>query len=141
MSDEQWVRPAEWFTLGNGRERVVMVPGRVAAWLESRCNLHDVRIMSRGLDPEVTNVLTALYLAGLEWRSAATGTREPPSAEPPAASSAWVSSTTAAGLLGITDRAVRKAIADGRLDATRVANSWRITRESVEHYRARRSVA
>jgi hypothetical protein len=45
----------------------------------------------------------------------------------------------AADVLGISDRAVRKACADGRLDTELVDGQWRITRASVEAYEPRRS--
>ncbi|MGW0456045.1 helix-turn-helix domain-containing protein [Gordonia sputi] len=121
--------------------RIVVVPGRVAAWLEKRCGLNELRVSVRGCDSEVDSVLMALRLAALEWRSAATGTETTASAEPPAISEAWVTTTQAAGMLGISDRAIRKAIAENRIPATRVGNAWRIAREDLEHYRAARKVA
>ena len=133
-------RPVEGYIHGE-HGRIVVVPGRVAAWLEKRCNLNQLRISVRGCDSEVDSVLMAVHLAALEWRSAATGTETAASAEPTATSEAWVTTTQAAGLLGISDRAVRKAIAEGRIAATRVGNAWRIAREDLEHYRAARKVA
>lgn len=140
VGDRQWVRPAESYVHGE-HGVVVMVPGRVAAWLERKCGLSEQRVMARGIDAEVDAVLMALHLASLQWRSAATGTDNASSAEPPASSAAWLTTTQAAGLLGITDRAVRKAIGERRLDATRVGNAWQVSRESVEHFRAQRSAA
>ncbi len=48
--------------------------------------------------------------------------------------------TRAADVLGISDRAVRKACAAGRLNADLVDGQWRITRASVESYSPRRSL-
>nr|WP_254451152.1 excisionase family DNA-binding protein [Aeromicrobium stalagmiti] len=44
-----------------------------------------------------------------------------------------------ASQLGITDRAVRLAIARSALKATEVGGRYRITREDMEHYRAARA--
>jgi len=46
---------------------------------------------------------------------------------------------TAAGLLGISDRAVRKAIADKRLPATEIDGRWSIDRKDIENYRINRA--
>ncbi len=51
-----------------------------------------------------------------------------------------MTTSRAADVLGISDRAVRKACTDGRLDAERVDGQWRITRASVEAYAPRRSI-
>ncbi|WP_420835150.1 helix-turn-helix domain-containing protein [Williamsia herbipolensis] len=97
--------------------------------------------MTRGTDVELTNVLTALHLASLDWRSAATGIVKPSTAELEPRSE-WIGTRQAADLLGISDRAVRKAIVEKRLAATSIGQGYRVRREDVEHYRsARRSRA
>lgn len=138
--NDQWTRPVEGYVHGE-HGRVVIIPGRVAAWLERHLGLNEVRINTRGTDAEVSNVLMAIHLAALEWRSAATGTVTVAPAEPASTSEAWVTTTQAADLLAVSDRAIRKAIAEDRLPATRVGNAWRISREEVEHFRAARKVA
>ncbi|WP_171467684.1 helix-turn-helix domain-containing protein [Cellulosimicrobium sp. 72-3] len=117
----------------------VMVPARVAAWLEVRAGLSSVRAKARGTDPEVDAVLFALRMAGLAWRTSATGSEVEPEPEVPRESSQWLSTGQAAELLGITDRAVRLAIREGRLDAEQVAGRYRISRPNFEHYRAARA--
>lgn len=117
----------------------VMVPARVAAWLEVRAGLSSVRARARGNDPEVDAVLLALRIAGLAWRTSATGSEVEPEPEVPRESSQWLSTGQAAGLLGITDRAVRLAIREGRLEAQQVAGRYRISRPNFEHYRAARA--
>ncbi|WP_203011307.1 helix-turn-helix domain-containing protein [Rhodococcus ruber] len=49
-----------------------------------------------------------------------------------------MSTTQAAVHLGITDRAVRKAISTGALNAENTAGRWRIHRDDVAHYRTQR---
>ncbi len=64
-----------------------------------------------------------------EARGSAPGTAEPPLAEPGAPcdeDETTVSSKEAAGMLGVTDRMVRKLATDGRL-GRRVGRSWRFT--------------
>lgn len=116
----------------------VVVPARIAALIYRRTSLGDVRISLRGVDPEVDAVLMALHIAALKWRGSATGSEAAPAPEP-AASSDWLTTTEAAGLAGVTDRALRKAIADRRLTSTRIGGRHRITREDLEHYRAARA--
>ena len=113
----------------------VTVPARIAAVLEGHADLSALRVRTRGVDPEASSVLEALRYAAMSWRSTATGTARAPEPEP-AASSRWLSTTQAADLLGLTPRAVVKAIAQGKLPATRVGNRHRISREDLEHYRA-----
>ncbi|MFE5293003.1 helix-turn-helix domain-containing protein [Isoptericola sp. NPDC056618] len=117
----------------------VVVPARVAAWLDARANLSALRMKSRGADPEVDDVLLGLRVAALAWRTSATGSAVDPEPEVPRESSQWLSTGQAANLLGITDRAVRLAIREGRLVAEQVAGRYRISRANVEHYRAARA--
>jgi len=132
-------RPPAAFVHGDGA--VVVVPARAAAWLERFTDLRAVRIENRGLDPETDAVLIALGVAAAAWRNAhtgsANGTGLAPSAEP--AASSLLTTAEAGQLLGIGTRAVRKAIAEGRLRAVRHGDVWRIEREDVEHFRAVRA--
>jgi len=116
-----------------------IVPARVAAWLDSRLNLTQVRGQVRGRDAEVDAVLVALRLAAMSWRASATGSGEAPTPEVEASS--WVGTRQAADLLGIGDRAIRLAIAEQRLAAHNVGGRWRITREDIEQFRAARRAA
>lgn len=133
------LKPPGWHIVGlHGPS--VEIPGRVAAWLESKLDLRRVRTDVRGIDPEVDSVLADLHRVALVWRASATGsaTTPPPEATPLLG---WMSTTQAASLLKITDRAVRLAIQEHRLPAQQLAGRWRITREDVEHYRAARKAA
>lgn len=131
-------KPPGAYLHGDGPACIVIVPARIANWLATRTNLSEVRINSRGTDPEVYAVLAALHRAGLAWRTSATGSSAP--AEPEAATpSKWMSTTQAALQLGVTDRAIRLAIGQHRLPAENLDGRWRITREDLEHYRAART--
>jgi excisionase family DNA binding protein len=121
----------------------------VADILDRRLGLGKIRKKVRGQDAELDSVLMALGMAGLAFRTgqeqqfalrSGIGTEDAKPAEPPSHSDV-VGTRTAAGLLGITDRAVRKAIAEGRLPATTVDGRHRIHREDIENYRATRTRA
>ncbi|OZF00559.1 helix-turn-helix domain-containing protein [Rhodococcoides fascians] len=118
----------------------VTIPGRIAALIDTRCNLAELRISLRGQDPEVDAVLMAIRLAALHWRTSATGSADAPTPEAEPLSE-WVSTAEAANILYCTDRAVRLAINEKRLNATRVGRSYRITREDLEHFKAARNAA
>lgn len=120
----------------------VVVPARIAAILEAHAGLSALRVRTRGTDAEATDVLEALRFAALSWRenvvgSASSGTSVAPKAEPEPACK-WMTTGKAADLIGISSRAIRKAIADGRLPAQEVGGRHRITREDLEHFRAAR---
>jgi excisionase family DNA binding protein len=116
----------------------VVVSARTAAWLERYGGLTSLRVKVRGTDPEISRELQELRAAAMAWRGSATGTKEAVKPEP-ATSSSWLSTTEAADLLGIGPRAVRKAIALGRLPSTDSGGRHRVSREDVEHYRAART--
>lgn len=117
----------------------VVVPARVAAYLESKAGLSSFRVSNRGADAEVDSVLIALHLAAMNWRGSATGTRDAAPAEPPADSPHRLTTSQAAALLQVGERAIRKAIANESLPAENINGRWVITREDIEHYRARRT--
>jgi excisionase family DNA binding protein len=116
----------------------VILPARIAAWLESHAEINQIRLEARGVDPEVDAVLNAIRVAAMAWRTSATGT--PHAAEPEEMSeSLWMSTTTAADKLDMTDRGIRQAIRENRLRATNVSGRWRINEEDLEHYRTARA--
>jgi excisionase family DNA binding protein len=114
---------------------VAVVPARVAAWMDARFHLGQVRQAVRGFDPEVDAALLGLHLAAMTWPASDHGSEQGKCAEvePPCT---WVGTRQAADRLNITERAVRQAIATKRLPAEQVDGRWRITRDDVEHYRA-----
>lgn len=111
----------------------VDVPARVAAWLLRHTNIEN----ATGRDAEVDAVLDAMKtMAGL-WRRSVTGTARAVQPER-AAVSEWLTTAQAAALIGFrSDRGIRKAITEGRLDATKVDGRWRISREALAHFRSR----
>jgi len=120
---------------------VVIVPGRIAAWLERHADLNSVRVSSRGLDAEADAVLVALRVAALAWRGAATGSQQPAEPEVTGSSRQWMTTSQAGTRLGITDRAVRLAIQERRLPAENVDGRWRITNEDLAHFTAAKKAA
>ena len=115
---------------------IVIVSGRVAAWLNRHAGLNQYRIDHRGEDGDVDSTLNALRLAELGWREAATGTKE---AAPPEPQRQWMSTSHAASQMRVGERAIRKAIYEGRLKATKNDQGhWRIRHEDLLHYKANR---
>lgn len=103
----------------------VVVPSRIAAWLESKAGLTaDRRINLMVTDPAAYEVLAALRLAALQFRSG-TGTETVMAQQNPQQSELWTT-TEVAARLNVTDRCVRKWIAQGRLPAARCGGRWLI---------------
>ena len=117
---------------------VVILNARTCAYLNRYAGLDQFRRDHRGADPEVDNILLAIRLVELHWRNSATGTKEAPKPEL-APSSKWLSTRQVADRIGITDRGVRTAIANGRLHAESVVGRWRISSESLAHFKANRT--
>ncbi len=133
-------RPPEHLIHGHNGP-VVILSGRVCAYLNRFADLERFRLDHRGQDAEVDAALVAMRVAAAAWRGSATGTARAATAEPPASSKSWCSTKRAADLLHIGERAVRKAIAADSLPARKVDGRWVIAREDIEHYRARRTAA
>lgn len=124
----------------------MLVSARVATWMPRRGGLDQYHRSHQGTDVELDQTILALKLASLAWREqrdigtgrgtnlADTPPRDAPSPE-------WWTTTTTARDLGITSRAVVKAIADGRLPARSSAGRWWLNPEDVAHFRARRAAA
>lgn len=116
-------------------ELSVLVPARVASVLHEF--LTPLRIQLRGRDSQVDRVLLDIAQIAMAFRSPL-GTPVVPQREPAGDLSEWMSTTNAADRLGITSRAVRRAIDEQRLPARFDDGRWRIAREHVEQYRAAR---
>ncbi len=131
--------PAAYYVHGLDGPTVV-VPAWFARWLEINTDLDRQRVNRRGMDPAVDEVLVALHFAAMHAASADTST--PGSARPPAPEVPQdlpVTASELAARVGITGRAVRQAISDGRLPAHRVADRWLIDRADAETYRRNRA--
>lgn len=116
----------------------VIVPPRIAAWLERHAGVTaDRRIRLRGVDPEAYEVLAALHLAALDYTSGSDrGTKVVYPERPTAKSDLWLTTKEAAEQAGVTDRCIRKWIAEGRLPATRHGDHWLIDRNALQVSRA-----
>ncbi len=120
-----------------------VLPPWAAAWLERSTNLAVRRIAARGQDPGLDHVLNVIrYAASLDpgFGSAPGsdhGTSAPVLAEPVPTLELPLETVQAAALLGVTSRAVRRAIAEGRLPANRVGGRWLIARDDVARYQPR----
>jgi excisionase family DNA binding protein len=121
---------------------VVLVPARLAALLVLRCRLAEYYRDHRGHHPELDELLIALGRAGLAHRGHRTadpGTTGDQAAEQRAGSVHGLSTGQAARQLGITDRAVRLAIARHRLPTETVGGRWVLNPADVDAYSRRRA--
>lgn len=138
------IRPAE-FSVHVGP--IAVLDGRVCASLSRLLNLDKLRAQVRGQDAELDQALLAIRLAALKYdgtgSATATGSKSAPVAEVVSRSAqqqnSTYSTTSAAAALGVTDRAIRQAIAEKRLAATKDdSNRWRIDRTELQRYAATR---
>jgi excisionase family DNA binding protein len=131
------LKPPGYYVTGNHGPGIE-IPGRVAAWLESRLDLRRVRTDARGVDPEVDAVLADLHRVALIWRASvnASDRAEPPQAD---ALLPWLTVSEAADQLGVTGSRVRQLVHTNDLPAEQVDRRWRINRLDFEHYRAARA--
>jgi len=112
----------------------------VAAVLLRYAELDRYHLTHRGEDAEVDQALIALKVAALTWRESATGTKN--AARPELAPQLeWLSTKEAADALAMTDRAIRKAIREDRLQAATIGRAYRINREQLAHFKARKESA
>jgi excisionase family DNA binding protein len=98
-------------------------------------------LAQRGLDPDIDNVLLAMaYAARRRHESAANGKElgEPTATSTPL-EKLLLTTADAAEPIGITTRAVRRAIAQHHLRARRFGDCWQITHTDAERYRKRRA--
>jgi excisionase family DNA binding protein len=133
------IRPAEYMVHASP---VVILDGRTCVLIGRVLDLDRVRRDVRGQDAQLDQALVAIKLAGIAYttESSSGGTVSAADAEPVARSrqhdtSDTVSTTTAAAALGITGRAVRKAITEKRLNATLLDGRYRITRDDLTAFR------
>ncbi|CDM76130.1 helix-turn-helix domain-containing protein [Mycobacterium marinum] len=130
-------RPAEHLVHGLDGP-VVVLPGRVCAALNRLLGLDKIRAEVRGQNAELDQALLAIRLAALAFKTGSgSGTSVAPQPEPVSGSARQpkndtVSTNTAATILKISGRAVRKAIDEKRLTATRDdSGRWRITQDDL----------
>ncbi len=119
--------------------RVIRTPGVFIAGREARLLIHlalggERLEWARRKDRGLAEALDAIDEAGRLWARTDVGTSDAKASEP---ARAWVTAKEAAAVLNITDRAVRKAIAEGRLPADNTSGPWMIHREQLEIYRTK----
>jgi excisionase family DNA binding protein len=140
-SPEPRARPAEHLVHGiNGP--VVIIDGAVCALLNRLLGLDKIRAQVRGKDAQLDQTLLAIRLAGVATESSAPGTGIAAQPEPGPRLQGQLNETfstsTAATILNMTDRGVRKAITEKRLKATLLDGRHRITREDLSAFMADR---
>ena len=128
-------QPIEFYLVPSG----VVITARIAYLLDKRTNINDARIRARGLDDEFVAVLVALRKLAMSYVESSeqvlsNGSDASYLAEP----TRELSSEQAADLLGVSSRAVTKAIGSGLLAAAKVKGCWVIQRSDLEQYRADR---
>jgi excisionase family DNA binding protein len=112
--------------------------GRLAALIYSRTDLGRLRVEFRGMDPEIDAQLVAMQIAAYKWqgRTERTDDANPCETVPLCE---WLTVAEVASLLGLTARAVQKAIARGELKAGRDGRRYKIHRDDFRHYQAART--
>ena len=106
---------------------VVPIGGPVAALVTSLPNFNALRIAARGT-PEYWQ-LHALYRLGLENSVPPAGTRH---VHVPSSVPNWLTTTQAAALLGVGERAVTKRLNQGQLEGEKCGGRWRVDRQAIE---------
>lgn len=122
----------------------VLVPPRVAVWLDDLAGSARVDLRGRKGCEEIVAVLSAIHAARsqIEYYDAVRAARKPP---PELKSSergdcCWLDSASVAGVLGCGAANVRRMGRDGLIrGARRVGPQWRFPREAVEAYAATRA--
>lgn len=131
MAERRAIDPLRYIVPGGS---LVMVPAIVCRFLIGHVKIVELHAKYRGMRPEIDAVVDAIRMVDLHAQRSALGTAVAPSPEP-APSSTWYSTSEAAGRLGVTDRAVRKWCATGRLPAVRIAGRWQIAAEDLNRHR------
>lgn len=114
---------------------VVIVSGRVAAWLLTRADLANHHRAHRGDDPEVDQTLVALKLAAYSWQAGMTGDGHRPAPTPDTGTECPLMTTQqAADKYGTTSRSIRRRIHAQQLPAVRVGHQWLIPASALDRY-------
>jgi excisionase family DNA binding protein len=137
---EDRFRPAEHLVYGLDGPGV-FVDGTVCALLNKILGLDKIRAQVRGQNALLDQTLVAIRLAGIaSYKVPVAEPNSAPQPEPVPQSKQHhedtIGTTAAAAILGISDRAVRKAITEKRLPATCLDGRYRITRQDLRTYMA-----
>lgn len=118
----------------------VVISAETAYLIETFGGLGELRRRLRGRYPQVSQELLDLRYVAMSFDPRQLPEAEVESAELAAQSEVgWLSPQRVADLLGITDRAVRLACSQGRIEAEQVGSRWRISQEAFKHYKAARA--
>lgn len=117
----------------------VVISAETAYYLEKLCNVTQLRVRLRGRLPAVGQELLDLREVAMTFDPQRLPEAEAGFAEvDPGSTQGLMSVVEVADSLCLTDRAVRLACQEGRLEAERVGSRWRISRQALENYRATR---
>lgn len=111
-------------------EPILILTGRLAHKISQAVNLKPARQAS--MDPEVRNALIGIELLARQFASSEVGTSGRVNEEP--GEELLLTTTQAAEIAGVTGRAIRKAIAENRLEAQMTGTNYLIRRASLRAY-------
>ena len=116
---------------------IAILGADAAAWLVSATNVEAVfAARSRDIDRAVAEQVIALMRVATSATASDIGSTE---VEIAPATKDFLTSSEAAHLIGISDRAVRLACQTGRLPAVRNGRSWLVDPDDAENYRRTRA--
>lgn len=118
----------------------VVISAETAYFLETYCeDISRLRVRTRGRLPHVAQELLDLRHVGMAFDPSRLPEAEADIAELAAPSNQWLTPQRVADLLGMSDRGVRLACSQGRIDAQHVGTRWRISQEAFQTYKAARA--
>lgn len=136
------IRLAEEFM--HGDRHVAVLDGWACARL-NKLGFDRLREQAMGRDAHLYQLLLAIRTVAMKYEGSPCGTNAAPQREPMRQSlknqqlnTDTVGTTNAATILGLTPRAVRRAIEEKRLAATLLDGRYRITRDDLAEFAAHR---
>ena len=123
------------YILDVGAGECVVLPAKLVALINSQ--LASWRVQVRGRNPELDAALLDIARVAMTVASGR-GQLPPPFPDPTSGLRDWIDTATAADLLDISERSVRRAVTSGRLEGRKVNGGWVIRRKDVEQYRTNR---
>lgn len=118
----------------------LVISAETAYLIETLGDMKKLRARVRGRYPHISQELLDLRTVAMSFDPQRLPEAEVDFPEVAAESEAgWLSSQRAADLLGMTDRGVRLACSEGRLEAEQVGKRWRISQEAYQAFKAARA--
>jgi excisionase family DNA binding protein len=129
-------RPPSSYVFGEGRQAVMVLSAQTAYVLMTAAGVQSLAASRRGRNTDVDDELMAMYRLALGFQrgSSVAGTESASDPEQQPGSGQWFGVREAAQRLRCGDRAVRQAIARGRLTAQKHEGRWRINEADLEIY-------